>query len=203
MADWSKIPYDLFLYLIENGNIQGLDLINLCISNPIINEKCNSRNQQLFRRLIFKKYNIELNKKYNARKFYENSSRIYADITPFEIIIYDRYGEKNYETTIIGERKVRNFLRNSINGFIIEHLADYSEDFVNMMKKINNPMHDDILALYNKIEETPYHKKTSEFDKNINNKIDFYFDMFSIEDLLNLYGIYEADHDHFEKIVII
>lgn len=36
-----KLPYDVFINLILTGNIEGLDLIHLCNSSPLINEKCN------------------------------------------------------------------------------------------------------------------------------------------------------------------
>jgi hypothetical protein len=35
------MPYDLFLNFVLEGDIQGADLISLCNSSPLINEKCN------------------------------------------------------------------------------------------------------------------------------------------------------------------
>lgn len=56
-----NIPYDVFLQMIMTNDIKGQDLISMCISIPVLNRKCNERNQLLFSKLLQKEYNIQNN----------------------------------------------------------------------------------------------------------------------------------------------
>lgn len=56
---WAKLPTDIFNKLILDNNVKGKDLISLCVSNSNINEKCNWKNQQLFRHLLRRDYDID------------------------------------------------------------------------------------------------------------------------------------------------
>lgn len=46
------LPYDLFLKLVETGEIRGKDLINLCNTSTKLQLYCTDRNEALFRKLI-------------------------------------------------------------------------------------------------------------------------------------------------------
>lgn len=73
------MPYDIFLYLIEQNDIRGKDLISLCLSSAKINDKCNNKNQLLFRRLLERDYNIVLPEQlenYDARQEYIEQSSL-------------------------------------------------------------------------------------------------------------------------------
>lgn len=55
---WASLPYDIFVNMVLTENISGPDLIALCGSHPIINDKCNNRNQNIFSRLLAKEHGI-------------------------------------------------------------------------------------------------------------------------------------------------
>jgi len=46
-----KIPKDVLYSIFEKGNIKGKDLISICISSPVILQRCDDN---LFRRLLQK-----------------------------------------------------------------------------------------------------------------------------------------------------
>lgn len=56
-----SLPYDVFANLIiEGGDIKGRDLIAMCISDPVINEKCNNRDGEIFRQLLLRDHQLEV-----------------------------------------------------------------------------------------------------------------------------------------------
>jgi alpha-tubulin suppressor-like RCC1 family protein len=69
-ADWANLPYDIFVYLIMTGRLTGKDLLAMCVSSPAINEKCNHRDQELFRNLLQREFGVALPPGQNPRTEY-------------------------------------------------------------------------------------------------------------------------------------
>ena len=74
-----RLPYDVFMNVIQTSDMTGKDLIHLCNSSPFLNEYCNRSlvlpngdklNQYLFRILLQNKYNINLPSEANPREEY-------------------------------------------------------------------------------------------------------------------------------------
>lgn len=59
MRTWAMLPNDIFNKLVIDNNIKGKDLLSVCFSNSIINKKCDWRDQQLFRYLLRRDYDID------------------------------------------------------------------------------------------------------------------------------------------------
>jgi len=70
---WSLLPHDVFIKIIEDNGLRGKDLMSLCVSNPVINQKCNWKDQELFRRLLLKEYGVQ--SEGNHRKNYLKHSK--------------------------------------------------------------------------------------------------------------------------------
>jgi hypothetical protein len=76
------LPYNVLVNLVMTGNIEGKDLISLCVSSPLINEKCNKAfnaegkviPQYLFY-LLLKKMGFPLEGITNYRDFYVRYSQ--------------------------------------------------------------------------------------------------------------------------------
>lgn len=75
---WSALPYDVFVYLIEVGELRGKDLISLCISNSVLNQRCNYQDQNLFRRLLKRDYNLEAGSNPRAEYIKASKWRVYS-----------------------------------------------------------------------------------------------------------------------------
>jgi len=85
-SDISNLSKDI-LSLIIVSNITGQDLINLCIADRKINEKCYSNNQQIFRQALKSEFNIEF---YKGLYDYENAKDMYIQVHKFSLILtYD------------------------------------------------------------------------------------------------------------------
>jgi hypothetical protein len=78
-----SLPYNVFMNLIMSGEIQGKDLISLCNSSPLINEKCNKafigKNGENVPQFIFyallKKLGINLTGRNDYRNLYVKVSQ--------------------------------------------------------------------------------------------------------------------------------
>lgn len=83
---FSKLPYDVFNYMLKTGNINkiinGRDIINLCLSSKNIYEKCIHSDYRLFKHLLLDEYNIN----FNDRDSYDNYKQ-YAEQTPMQLYI--------------------------------------------------------------------------------------------------------------------
>lgn len=66
-TEFENLPYDVFVLMVENGKLQGRDLIGLCVSNSKINQKCNHRDQEIFKRLLKKDFGVDYGKGDNPR----------------------------------------------------------------------------------------------------------------------------------------
>lgn len=56
----SKLPYDIFSKMvIENNSLRGKNLVSLCLASTKINNMCNHRNKELFRKLLKLQFGIE------------------------------------------------------------------------------------------------------------------------------------------------
>jgi len=51
---FESLPYDIFLKIVETGDIRGQDLFNLCNTSSKLQLYCTDRNEYLFRRLLDK-----------------------------------------------------------------------------------------------------------------------------------------------------
>ena len=63
-----KLPYDLFVNMVLRQEIMGKDLISLCLTNEDMNERCNYRDEFVFKRLLEIEYMIRNAK--NPRELY-------------------------------------------------------------------------------------------------------------------------------------
>ena len=94
IANWVNMPYDVFkMFILENTQLGGKDIIGLCNTNGLMNNKCNSRNGDLFKNLIMRDGylnhlgSVQVIKEHlnsltieDLRKFYSisNTSRLWA-----------------------------------------------------------------------------------------------------------------------------
>ena len=69
----SKLPYDLFVKFVIDQRIRGKDLISMCVANEKINEMCNYRNEELFRRLLKLDYDFQAEENILRKKYIEFS----------------------------------------------------------------------------------------------------------------------------------
>ena len=53
-----NIDQNLFIELINRGELKGKDLISLCNSSSRYNKWCNSNNQKLFKQLLGKEFDF-------------------------------------------------------------------------------------------------------------------------------------------------
>jgi alpha-tubulin suppressor-like RCC1 family protein len=75
---WTSMPTDIFYLLVEREKIYGKDLISLCLADPLIDEKCNSRDQELFKRLLSKQFDISIPKNPRQEYIALSASKIYT-----------------------------------------------------------------------------------------------------------------------------
>jgi hypothetical protein len=54
------MSYDIFAFTILNSNVRGRDLLRLCNSSSKINNICNARNQDLFKRVIQQDFGLKV-----------------------------------------------------------------------------------------------------------------------------------------------
>jgi len=71
ISDLEKLSYDTFSYMIESGDIEKDDLLNLCDSSPILTEYCNRNDQLIFRKALARIYSITDTHRYTPREFLE------------------------------------------------------------------------------------------------------------------------------------
>lgn len=79
-----SLPYHVFLNLVLNGDLKGKDLINLCNSSPLINEKCNrsfiKETGETIPQFLF--YNLlrKMNADIGLRENYRDVYKTYVDL---------------------------------------------------------------------------------------------------------------------------
>lgn len=67
--EYIKMPKDVFRNIILAGGLKGKDLVGLCVTNPMISEKCDADNYLIFRVLLEKDFGLK-NYKRNPRELY-------------------------------------------------------------------------------------------------------------------------------------
>jgi len=113
LSDLEKLSYDVFSYIIEVGDIERDELLNLCDSSPIFSEYCNRNDQLIFRKALARIYNITNTLDHTPREFLE----LFKFDTMNKFIDQMR---NNNDQIIVENRKV-NFM---IPDRIIEELAE-------------------------------------------------------------------------------
>lgn len=76
--EWANLPTDVFYQLIDSGNVSGKDLVSACVSNPQINAKCNSRNEEIFRRMLLKNYGVVSTENHRAKYIELAQTKLYG-----------------------------------------------------------------------------------------------------------------------------
>jgi len=82
-----------FNLLVQQGNLKGMDLIGLCLTNEKLNSLCNQRDQNgetIFHRLLKTDFNIEVTKEADARATYITRN----ERKPTFFVKVDRGGDK-------------------------------------------------------------------------------------------------------------
>lgn len=67
--EYIKMPKDVFRNIILTGGLKGKDLVGLCVTNPLISNKCNADNYFIFRFLLEKDFGLKKYKR-NPRELY-------------------------------------------------------------------------------------------------------------------------------------
>jgi alpha-tubulin suppressor-like RCC1 family protein len=80
---WLALPTDVFYQIVETQELKGKDLISLCLMNYSLNQKCNSRNEELFRRLLLKDYGIVSDNEHRTKYVEWSKTRIWTFGTGF------------------------------------------------------------------------------------------------------------------------
>lgn len=64
-----NLPVDVFIHLVETGGIENEDLIRLCATSKKVRTKCEARNQEAYRRAIYRTYGIKDLRGYKPKNF--------------------------------------------------------------------------------------------------------------------------------------
>ena len=71
------VNYDVLVHMVGEGQLTGSDLISLCESSIMMNNKCNTNNQEIFQILLNKEYGIKSD---NPRKDYIKLNDLSSDV---------------------------------------------------------------------------------------------------------------------------
>jgi len=141
-TEFENLPYDVFALLVETGQLQGQDLIGLCLSNTKIDQKCNHRDQEIFKRLLKKDFGVTYDEReqFTPRDRYVTLSRVVKRIDRATVLrvsierceafhYEDRDEEHNreYMTRLFSrcmERKYPDFRLSLRRGDIIENVEE-------------------------------------------------------------------------------
>lgn len=97
--EYMKMPKDVFRNIILAGGLKGKDLVGLCVTNPVISEKCDADNYFIFRTLLEKDFGLKKYKR-NPRELYLLMYKIGEFLTRFHReyieVIYKESGKKDF-----------------------------------------------------------------------------------------------------------
>jgi len=157
-----NLPLDVFIHLVDTGGIENVDLIRLCSTSSKIRTKCEARNQEVYRKAIFRTYGIKDLRGYRPKTFL----MLFKFSISSKVGYLDRYRRTNQDKLgFLIPDKVIEIFANSLNVTVDRLLkSEIFTEIINQHRTISfystdniiDPNSLDINKGYNSYERVPW-----------------------------------------------